>query len=179
LKLEFGIWYFFMKCPVCLTQDTKVNDSRLTEEGYIVRRRRECQKCGFRFSTNEQIEILNLSVIKRDGAKEPYQRDKVISGLKKSLQKRSYTIDQFNKLTHQIERDIQKKGKEEITSQQLGEIVMKRLKSFDKVAYIRFASVYRAFEDVKTFQKELNNLLKNKKTLIIKKAVRRKKTENF
>ena len=151
-----------MKCPVCLTQDTKVNDSRLTEQGFAIKRRRECQKCGFRFSTYEQIEILNLTVIKRTGVKEPYQREKLERGLKRALEKRPYSQDQFKKLLNTIERDIQKKKKDEITSQFIGEQVMKRLKSFDKVSYIRFASVYRAFEDVKTFQKELEQLLDNK-----------------
>ncbi len=153
-----------MRCPVCLAFDTKVNDSRLTEDGLMVKRRRECQKCNFRFSTYEQIEILNLFIIKRDGKKEPYLREKLEQGLKKSLEKRSYTQDKFKKLVNTIERDIQKRKKDEITSQQLGEIVMKKLRVFDKVAYIRFASVYRAFEDVKTFQKELNSLLKIKST---------------
>jgi len=148
-----------MRCPVCLTSDTKVNDSRLIEEGYAIRRRRECQKCGFRFSTYEQIEILNLTVIKRDGRKEPYQREKLERGLNHALEKRPYTQEQFKQLINTIERDIQKHSKEEITSKTLGEIVMKRLKSFDKVSYIRFASVYRAFEDVQTFQKELEGLL--------------------
>ena len=153
-----------MRCPVCLAFDTKVNDSRLTEDGLMVKRRRECQKCNFRFSTYEQIEILNLFIIKRDGKNEPYLREKLEQGLKKSLEKRSYTQDKFKKLVNTIERDIQKRKKDEITSQQLGEIVMKKLRVFDKVAYIRFASVYRAFEDVKTFQKELNSLLKIKST---------------
>ncbi len=151
-----------MKCPVCLAQDSKVNDSRLTEQGFSIRRRRECQKCGFRFSTYEQIEILNLTVIKRTGAKEPYQRDKIERGLKRALEKRPYSQDQFKKLLNTIERDIQKKKKDEVTSQFVGEQIMKRLKSFDKVSYIRFASVYRAFEDVKTFQKELEQLLNKK-----------------
>lgn len=167
-------WKLFMKCPVCLSQDTKVSDSRLTEEGFVIRRRRLCQKCGFRFSTFEQTEILNLTVIKRDGSQELYQREKLTVGLKKALQKRSFTADQLKKIIHQIERDIQKIKKEEITSKQIGEIVMKRLKNFDKVAYIRFASVYRAFEDVKTFQRELNSLLKGKKSRPVKKLLRKK-----
>jgi len=155
-----------MRCPVCLVQDTKVNDSRLTEDGFIVKRRRECQKCGFRFSTYEQIEILNLTVIKRNGNHEPYLREKIEKGLRHSLEKRPYTQEQFKKLINTVERDIQKTKQDEITSGMIGEIVMKRLKTFDKVAYIRFASVYRAFEDVKTFQKELESLsgfIKNKK----------------
>ncbi|MBT3689824.1 transcriptional repressor NrdR [bacterium] len=157
-----------MKCPVCLTQDTKVNDSRLIDDGFSIRRRRECQKCNFRFSTQEQMEILNLMVIKRDGNKESYQQDKIKRGLERALEKRPYSLDQFKKLVNRVERDFQKKKKEEITSEEIGEVLMKRLKSFDKVAYIRFASVYRSFEDVKTFQKELKSLVnkrvqKNKK----------------
>src|SRR3989338_1511944 len=111
-----------MKCPVCLAEDTKVNDSRLTEEGFAIRRRRECQKCAFRFSTYEQIEILNLTVIKRNGNKEPYQREKLERGLKHALEKRPYSQDEFKKLINTIERDIQKKKQEEITSQAIGEL---------------------------------------------------------
>ena len=149
-----------MKCPVCFAQDSKVNDSRLTEQGFAIRRRRECQKCGFRFSTYEQIEILNLTVIKRTGVKEPYQRDKIERGLKRALEKRPYSQDQFKKLLNTIERDIQKKKKHEISSGALGEIVMKNLRTFDKVAYIRFASIYRDFKDVKNFENELKRLSK-------------------
>lgn len=154
-----------MHCPVCPAQDTKVTDSRLSEGGFIIKRRRECQRCGFRFSTLEQIEILNLMVIKRNGAKEPYSREKLETGLRKSLEKRPYTQEKFRQLINTVERDIQKKKGDEITSGEIGEILMRRLKTFDKVAYIRFASVYRAFEDVKTFQKELNVLLKGKKAV--------------
>ena len=154
-----------MYCPVCLTHDTKVTDSRLAEDGFTIKRRRECLKCNFRFSTYEQMEILNLVVIKRDGAKESYLREKLEAGLKKSLEKRPYTQDRFKKLINTIERDIQKKKKDEVTSKEVGEMVMKRLKNFDKIAYIRFASVYRAFEDVKTFQRELNSLLKSRSPL--------------
>lgn len=148
-----------MRCPVCLTKDTKVNDSRIIDDGFVVKRRRECLKCNFRFSTHEQLEILNIMVIKRDGRKELYQRDKIIIGLKQSLQKRAYTDDAFQRLVNTIERDIQKRKKDEITSNELGEIVMRNLKKFDKVAYIRFASVYRSFEDVETFYTELQGLL--------------------
>ncbi|MCX6784605.1 MAG: transcriptional regulator NrdR [Candidatus Komeilibacteria bacterium] len=148
-----------MRCPVCLAPDSKVNDSRLVEDGFAIRRRRECQRCNYRFSTYENTEILNLAVIKRDGRKEAYQREKLESGLKKSLEKRPYTLDQFKKLINQIERDLQKKQRDEITSQEIGEVIMKRLKNFDKVAFIRFASVYRSFDDVQTFQRELQQLL--------------------
>jgi len=151
-----------MKCPVCNSTDNKVIDSRLSGEGFSIRRRRHCQKCDFRFSTIEEMEILDLIVIKRDGRRENYNREKLVRGIVKSLEKRPYLEENFQKLIREIERDIQKKGGNEITSKQLGEIVIKRLKSFDQVAYIRYASVYRSFKDAKTFQKELNSLLKKK-----------------
>lgn len=144
-----------MKCPVCLAADTKVTDSRLTSEGFAIRRRRECVQCGFRFSTFEEVEILNLTVIKRDGRKEPYSREKLETGVRKALEKRPVTQDDFKKLINRIERDIQHLQKNEMTSRTIGEIVMKRLKRFDTVAYIRFASVYRSFQDVASFQREL------------------------
>lgn len=152
-----------MKCPVCHYQDTKVIDSRVASDGLSIRRRRECLKCGFRFSTYEEIEILDLSVVKRDGRKEIYNREKLVRGLKKSLEKRPVTDDKFKKLVNLIERDLQILKKNEVTSDQIGQIVMKHLKKVDQVAYIRFASVYQSFKDVQSFQKELNKLLKKKK----------------
>ncbi len=151
-----------MQCPLCLKQDTKVLDSRLIADGFAVRRRRECQSCSFRFSTYEEMEILNITVVKSDGRKENYHKAKMARGIEKALEKRSYTSDSFKKLLSIIERDIQKKRKDEITSSKLGEIVIRHLKKFDKVAYIRFASVYYSFEDIKSFTKEVKNL-KNKK----------------
>lgn len=148
-----------MRCPVCNFYDTKVVDSRLLPEGLSIRRRRECEKCQFRFSTLEDIELLDLTVVKRDGVREVYNRGKIEAGLHKALEKRPYTAENFQLLLHAIERDIQKRKKREMTTQDIGEVVMNRLKGFDKIAYIRFASVYRAFEDVETFQKELGKLL--------------------
>ncbi len=147
-----------MKCLICLAPDTRVTDSRLTAEGFAIRRRRECPKCGFRFSTYEEAEILNLNVIKRDGRKEPYDRDKLERGLRKALEKRPVTHDDFKRLVNRVERDLQHAQKPEVTSRTIGEIVMKRLKRFDSIAYIRFASVYRAFQDVASFQRELTTL---------------------
>ncbi|OIO46441.1 MAG: transcriptional regulator NrdR [Parcubacteria group bacterium CG1_02_37_51] len=147
-----------MQCPLCLKKDTKVLDSRLIADGFAVRRRRECQDCSFRFSTYEEMEILNISVVKRDGRSENYSREKMARGIEKALEKRSYTSDDFKKLLNRIERDIQKLRRDEITSNKLGEIVIKQLKKFDKVAYIRFASVYYSFEDVKSFTREIKNL---------------------
>ena len=151
-----------MRCPVCNYKDTKVVDSRLSQEGTSIRRRRECvsRKCQYRFSTLEEIEILDLMVIKRNGSRESYNREKIIQGLHKALEKRPYTSEAFQALLHSIERDIQRERKREIQTGEIGEIVMNRLRVFDKIAYIRFASVYRQFEDVSTFKKELENLLK-------------------
>lgn len=145
-----------------------VADSRIINDGLAIRRRRQCRKCHFRFSTYEEMEILNLAVIKRDGRHEPYQKEKLAGGLKRALEKRPYTADDFKKLITSIEIEIQKKKQEEITSKEIGEIVMKVLKKFDKVAYIRFASVYRSFEDVQTFQRELDVLLRKRKRKIKK-----------
>lgn len=153
-----------MKCPICYYSDTKVVDSRVASDGLSIRRRRECLKCGFRFSTYEEVEILDLSIVKRDGRKEAYNREKLIRGLKKSLEKRSITDDKFKKLIHSIERDLQKLKKNEVTSAQVGSIIMKRLKRADQVAYIRFASVYESFKDAQEFRRELNKLIKNKKS---------------
>lgn len=153
-----------MKCPVCYHHDTKVVDSRVASDGLSIRRRRECLKCGFRFSTYEEIEILDLIIVKRDGRKEMYNREKLVKGLKRSLEKRPITDDKFKKLVNMIESDLQAMRKNEITSENIGQIIMKHLKKIDEVAYIRFASVYQSFKDVQTFQRELNKLLKKKKT---------------
>jgi transcriptional repressor NrdR len=153
-----------MHCPVCGHNDTKVVDSRLSGDGISIRRRRMCEGCEYRFSTVEEIALLDIAVIKRDGRRELYNREKLTSGLRKSLEKRSYTEDDFRGLIHHIERDIAKKGASEITSSAIGEIIMHHLRNFDKIAYIRYASVYRAFEDVQTFQKTLDELRsKNKR----------------
>ncbi|MCB9798945.1 transcriptional repressor NrdR [Candidatus Nomurabacteria bacterium] len=147
-----------MFCPVCSSKNTRVVDSRVTSEGLSIRRRRECEKCNYRFNTNELVEVPDLIVIKNDGKREAYSRDKLQKGILRSLAKRPYTTEKFEKLISRIERDIQKLRKKEITSEKIGEIVMRRLLGFDKVAYIRFASIYRAFEDVSTFQTELRSL---------------------
>lgn len=152
-----------MRCPVCASKDTKVVDSRLTLDGLSIRRRRECERCHYRFSTLEEIELLDLVVVKRDGRRESYARNKLEKGILQSLTKRPYTQERFDRLIHAVERDIQKKKKREVTSRDVGELVMKHLKKFDKVAYIRFASIYRAFEDVSTFQSEIRALEKRKR----------------
>lgn len=147
-----------MRCVACNYKDTKVVDSRLAQGGMGIRRRRQCLKCDFRFSTVEEAEILDLTVIKRDGRREAYMREKLEGGLRKALQKRPITAEAFHELVNQVERDLQRRKKNEVTTREVGEIVMNRLKNVDTVAYIRFASVYRAFEDVKTFQEALEHL---------------------
>lgn len=153
-----------MHCPVCRSQETKVIDTRLTQDGMAVRRRRECEKCQYRFSTVEEMELLDIVVVKNNGARESYSRQKMQRGILQSLIKRPYTQEQFDQLIHAVEIDIQKKKQREITSKEIGEVVMKHLKKFDKIAYIRFASIYRAFEDVSRFQREVRSLQRTKKT---------------
>jgi len=152
-----------MKCPICYHLDTKVVDSRVAQDGLSIRRRRECLKCGFRFSTYEEIELLDLIIVKRDGRREAYNREKMMNGLKKSCEKRPITDDRFKRLIHSIERDLQRFKKTEITSKQVGQTVMKNLKKVDSIAYIRYASVYESFKDAHEFRKELNKLIKDKK----------------
>lgn len=147
-----------MNCPVCNHDDTKVLDSRVAADGLTIRRRRNCLKCKYRFSTYEQVELLDLTVIKRDGAREPYDRSKMEKGIRSSVVKRDFTEEDFRMLINRIERDLQKAKKRELPSSILGEVVMRHLERFDKVAYIRFASVYRQFEDVRHFQKEIAKL---------------------
>ena len=154
-----------MHCPVCTSKSTRVVDSRITPDGMSVRRRRECERarCAFRFSTLEEIELLDLTVVKRNGARELYSREKIESGLRKSLEKRPYTQAQFRSLVSAIEREVQKERGGEITSGAIGEIVMQQLQTFDKVAYIRFASVYYSFEGLEMFENELKKLSKGRK----------------
>ncbi len=147
-----------MRCLNCNHEDTKVIDSRVAGEGIAIRRRRECVSCGFRFSTYEEMEILDLTVVKRDGVKELYSRDKMERGIRKAFEKRPITEENFKKLISQIEQEIQKTADPEITSAQIGEIVMKKIKKIDKVAYVRFASVYKCFEDIEEFKAELQKL---------------------
>jgi len=152
-----------MQCPSCYFEETRVVDSRPAMENTAIRRRRECLKCGFRFSTYEQIEILDLTVIKKDGRREPYQKAKLETGVRKALEKRPFSEEDILSLLANIERDIQKNGQGEITSAAIGDIIMKRLRKFDQVAYIRFASVYKDFQDIESFQEELGEFLNKKR----------------
>ncbi len=152
-----------MKCPVCYFEDTKVIDSRAAFDGLSIRRRRQCLKCDLRFSTYEEIELLDLMVIKRDGRRESYNRDKLVRGLRISLEKRLDDEEKFKKLIHCIESELQKLRKNEVNSQEIGAAAMKYLKKIDQIAYIRYASVYESFKDAKDFKEELNKLIKKKK----------------
>ncbi len=148
-----------MRCPNCQYEDTKVLDSRPVDDGGAIRRRRQCEKCEFRFSTYEEIEILDLTVLKRDGSTQAYTREKLERGIRRAFEKREHSDDTLRKLVSSIEQEIQKKSSGgQIKSSDIGEIVMKKIKRIDKVAYIRFASVYRQFEDVEEFKAELQKL---------------------
>jgi len=151
-----------MKCPICSNEDTNVIDSRPVEGGFTVRRRRECAKCQYRFSTLEEVELLGLIVVKENGTRESYMREKVENGIVRSLTKRPYKQEDFHRLVNAIERSIQKKNAREINSKEIGKIIMKHLQTFDKVAYIRFASVYRDFKDAKAFEAELKKINNSK-----------------
>lgn len=154
-----------MHCPVCNHKSTRVVDSRLSTDSMSVRRRRECERsrCAFRFSTVEEVELLDITVVKRNGRHEPYSREKIETGLTKSLEKRPYTEVQIRTMVHDVEREIQKRKGHEITSKDIGDIVMNCLRRFDKVAYIRFASVYYSFEGIDKFEEELKKLSKESK----------------
>ena len=150
-----------MECPYCQHPETKVTDSRDTGT-YTIRRRRECLKCNRRFTTYEYIEMTPVYVIKKDGRREKFQRNKIKNGITKALEKRPIGHDKIEEMLDSIEEKIRRTGKEEIESSVIGEYVMDILKKTDQVAYIRFASVYRSFTDVSSFEKEVKNLTEQK-----------------
>ncbi len=149
-----------MKCPYCSFLESRVLDSRPTDEGTAVRRRRECVQCLKRFTTYEKIEEVPLMVIKKDGRREAFNRDKILGGLLKACEKRPVPLDVLEKATEQIEREIRNTLDREVDSKIIGEKVMEKLKEIDEVAYVRFASVYRQFKDINRFMEELEKLLK-------------------
>lgn len=152
-----------MKCPFCGHKEDKVVDSRATQDYSSVRRRRECLKCGRRFTTYEYVEKIPLMVIKRDGRREPFNREKILQGLLKACQKRPVSIKSLEVLTENVEQEIQKKFDREVESTYIGELVVDRLSRLDDVAYVRFASVYRQFRDVNEFMQELKEILDRKR----------------
>ena len=149
-----------MKCPYCSHFDTAVLDSRDNEELSSIRRRRECLKCEKRFTTYERIEMIDLVIIKKDGSRENFDRNKLLSGFRRATEKRPVRTEDIENAVDSIERELRRKDTIEISSKTVGEIVMRKLKALDKVAYIRFASVYRSFEDVESFEEEIKNLTK-------------------
>lgn len=151
-----------MKCPYCENEDTRVIDSRPTEDGHAIRRRRGCEKCGKRFTTYEKVEESIITIIKKDGSRQAFDRDKVISGIIKACEKRPVSRAQIEGIANNIERGLNNLMKKEVESQFIGELIMDELKNIDEVAYVRFASVYRQFKDVKTFIKEIESLMGTK-----------------
>jgi len=151
-----------MKCPFCENLDTKVIDSRPTEEGQAVRRRRECDKCNKRFTTYEKIEQMLLMVVKKDSRREAFDRDKILGGIVKACEKRPVPMSEIEKVVDEIERGLNNTMEKEIESKLIGELIMEHLKKIDEVAYVRFASVYRQFTDANTFVAEIEKLLRSK-----------------
>ena len=152
-----------MKCPFCGYEESKVIDSRPTDEGQRIRRRRECLECTKRFTTYEIIESLPIIVIKKDKSRETFNRDKLMTGLLRACEKRPVSIDTLDNMIDEIEVIIQNSLDREVSSERIGELVMEKLKKIDEVAYVRFASVYRQFKDINTFMDELAKLLGEKK----------------
>ena len=151
-----------MKCPYCGFLESKVIDSRSAEEGNSIRRRRECLGCQRRFTTYEIMERLPLVVVKRDGSRQTFDKNKLINSMLKSCEKRSVALDQLEAIADDIEQNLQNALEREIYTSEIGEMVMERLKELDEVAYVRFASVYRQFKDINTFMEELTKLLEDK-----------------
>lgn len=151
-----------MKCPYCGFEESKVIDSRSADDGERIRRRRECLKCGKRFTTHEVIENVPLMVVKRDKSREPFDRNKLMGGILRACEKRPVSLSQIEKVVDNIEAKLQSSLDREVTSFKIGELAMEQLKPVDEVSYVRFASVYRQFKDINTFMEELNKLLTEK-----------------
>ncbi len=151
-----------MKCPFCGDQESKVVDSRPAEDGNSIRRRRECMACQRRFTTYETVESLPIIVVKRDGTRQSFDRNKILNSMVRAFDKRQVDVADLDRITTEIEQNIQNTLEREVSTDKLGEMVMARLKPLDEVAYIRFASVYRRFQDVSSFIHEINNYLEEK-----------------
>ncbi len=149
-----------MKCPFCSASDSKVVDSRPDKDGSTIRRRRECETCGKRFTTHERVEETLPLVMKKDGRREPFDRLKVIAGIKKACEKRPVSVETIERFVDRLESRLQEAGEREVPSTKIGEMVMNELHDIDEVAYVRFASVYRSFKDINEFMVELQDLLK-------------------
>ena len=151
-----------MRCPFCDNEDTKVIDSRPIDDGKAIRRRRECEKCGKRFTTYEKVETTIIMIIKKDGSRQAFDRDKLMNGIRKACEKRPVALADIEGVVDSIERGLNNMMEKEVKSTFLGELVMEQLKDLDEVAYVRFASVYRSFKDVNTFIKEIEALVGDK-----------------
>ena len=151
-----------MKCPYCSYSESKVIDSRPADEGTSIRRRRECLSCGKRFTTYETVESLPMVVIKKDGSRQSFDKQKILGGMIRACEKRPVPLAELEKIADEIEQDLQNSMDREISPASIGERVMEKLRSVDQVAYVRFASVYRQFKDIDTFMAELNKLLAEK-----------------
>ena len=151
-----------MKCPFCSSTQSRVADSRLSKDKETIRRRRQCLQCGRRFTTSERVEDVMPMVVKRDGRREPFNRVKIMNGLRKACEKRPISIDHLERIANRIEQGIQEAGEREVKSTLIGEKVINELRSLDGVAYVRFASVYRQFRDINEFMHELTELLGNR-----------------
>ncbi|MGN1138807.1 MAG: transcriptional regulator NrdR [Ruminococcus sp.] len=151
-----------MKCPYCGFEESKVIDSRSADDGERIRRRRECLKCGKRFTTHEIVETVPVIVVKRDKSRESFDRNKLTNGLLRACEKRPVSIQQIENIVNDIESTLQSSLEREVTTQRIGELAMDQLKKIDEVSYVRFASVYRSFKDINTFMEELNKLLQEK-----------------
>ena len=153
-----------MKCPICTDFDNKVVDSRLSGESDVIRRRRECLGCGRRFTTYERVEDILPMVIKKDDRREPFDRNKVLSGIQTACQKRPVPVAVMEEIVERIEKSVQEKGDKEINSSTIGETVMLELHDLDEVAYVRFASVYRSFKDINELMDELKDMLEEEES---------------
>ncbi|WP_071395993.1 transcriptional regulator NrdR [Bacillus tuaregi] len=153
-----------MKCPSCQNNNSRVVDSRPVDEGRSIRRRRECEKCGYRFTTFEKVEESPLVVVKKEGTREEFSREKMLRGLIKACEKRPVALKQLEDLTSEVEKELRNQGVSEIKSDEIGEMVMERLAKIDEVSYVRFASVYRQFKDINVFIDELKELIKKEQS---------------
>lgn len=164
-----------MKCPFCHETENRVIDSRLSKDGHMVRRRRECMKCNRRFTTYERVEETMPLVVKKDSRRESYDRIKIVNGLKRACEKRPVSINTIEAIADRIERGLQERGDKEVPSSAIGEAAMRELHDIDQVAYVRFASVYRSFKDINEFMVELEELLKERKALPSRQGGQRQK----
>jgi len=152
-----------LRCSNCQNKNTKVTDSRPIDEGKSIRRRRECEKCGFRFTTFERMEEVPLIVVKKDGVRQEFSREKLTRGLIRACEKRPVSLETIESLAHDVEKELRNQGSSEVSSNDIGELVMERLSKVDEVSYVRFASVYRQFKDISVFLDELKEIINTDK----------------